>query len=266
MSKFIDKLGKVGQATQGPIGFGTASRGGQAVPSMALIGCVTPDSLARNPKLVDAQVDAFMVLLSSPVESSLDNIIHSLNERLWGARVGGLDGEQAGKLRETGCDFIAFESDGTEAGVLNDDDLGKVISVGLDLTEDAAGAIHELPIDAVLLSTGDDVIPLTVRRLIEIQVVRGLVGKPLVMESPLQLAPAELEALRNIGVAGLAVELSSVKAIAGMRDAIASLPRRKSRPSSRDAAVPRVPSESGLHIHEEESDDEEDDDPYDDPV
>ena len=258
MSKLIERLEKAGLQAPALMGFGPASRRDSSYPSIILIGRVTPDELAKGTGPSDAQVDAFMVSVSSWKAAPLDSIAPALRDRLWGVRVNGLDGERARQLKENGCDFVVFDADGTAAEVLNDEALGKVMAIGADLSEEAAHAIHELPIDGVLYSPDKDLVPLTVQRLIEIQQVRGLVDSPFVMAAASALGPPELESLRNAGIAGLVVETSSAEAIANTKEAIANLPRRGPSSKSSDAIAPRATTGFGMLGQGAEEEEEED--------
>ena len=246
MSKLIEILEKVGQPTATSIGFGTSSRRDDPVPAIMLIGRVTPDELASQPGLADAQADAILVWLDAWKEGSLDKVTDVLADRLWGARVSGIDHDQVRQLEEKGCDFIVFEAENTAAAVLNDDTLGKFIAVGPDLAEDLARAIQELPIDGALLAPSEDLVPLTVDKLLNIELVRALIDGPFIVLAPPDLAPADLEAFRNAGITGLVIELSSPDAVGRTKEAIADLPRRKSGPRSRGTAIAQAPGEPGI--------------------
>ena len=260
MSKLIDLLERVGEQTLAPMGFGTASQRGGGGPTIVLIGQLTAAAATKEPGLREAEVDAFLVSLDSPGKRSLDNVSKSLSDRLWGARVGEIDAELTTQLRERGCDFIVFDADKTAGAVLNDEETGKIITIGPDLSEEVARAIHDLPIDGALFSSREELHPLTVQKLIDLQIVRGLVDKPFVMVAPPQLDSADLEAFRNAGIAGLALQMTSPEAIAETRQALDNLPRRRpgsrSRPSR--AFVPQV--SFGPDLVEAGPDDDEDDD------
>ena len=173
---------------------------------------------------------------------------------------GGINEEQAGLSKDKGCDFIVFDADNTSAAVLNDEDLGKVISVNQDLDEDTAHAMRGLSIDGAMYSPEGNLLPLTVQRLIEIQQVHGLMGDPFVMTAPSELGSAELEAFRNAGITGLLVELSALDAVAETKEAIAKLPRRKHKTSKGDIMplVPFAPAQTESSQAEEEEDGEDD--------
>ena len=260
MSKFVDALSEVEHPSSGVIGFGPTARRSNAAPSILLAGQVTPQRLAKNPDLAEARVDALLLWMDSWDESGLDKVKDYLRERVWGVRLDNAGAEQARRLKDMGCDFIVFDAENTEAGVLDEEDLGKVISVAGDLDEDVARAVNELPIDAAFFAAEQDLRPVTVARLIHIQSVRGLLDRPFVMTAPGDLRANELDALRNAGITGLSVELSSLDEVSGLRKAIDGLPRRKVRPASRDALVPHVAQESvgDMPAPDEEGDDDDD--------
>ena len=268
MSRLIDRLERVGQQAPIALGFGAATRWEEAIPPMMLIGRVSQEQLTKGKKgdnLPDAEVDAIVVSWTSWDKRAAKRIGDALKDRLWGAQTDEIDQEQAAQLKEIGCDFIVFEPETTAGAVLNDEDLGKVMALGSDLTEEVARAMHELSIDSALFSPKEEMLPLTVGRLIGIQKVRGLLDKPFLLDAPLDLEPAVLESLRNGGITGLVVELTSAGAVAPTvaptREAIAKLPRR--RPEGRSRNIPLVPltgpgfdhdDDEHEHEHEHEHD------------
>ena len=181
-------------------------------------------------------------------------------DHIWGVRVSGASDDQAKQLREAGCDFLMFSADDTAASVLNDEELGKLLYVGHELDEEVARAIHDLPIDGVLFSPRDDLLPLTVKKLIDIQMVRCLVDKAFLIEAPSCLGRADLEALRDAGIGGLIVQLSDGDAIRGLKESIAALPRRKSAPTNRPFVGLSTPApDFESHSHDGDEDGEDDD-------
>jgi len=260
MSKLIDRLEKVGQSSPIPFGFSAKSRREEPVPEIVVIGRAKSQDLAKSPGLAEASVDAILVSGDSWEGRAFKRITDSLQGRVWGVAVIGIDQDQAGKLQTKGCDFLVFSAQNTAAGVLNDDEPGKLLAVGPGLDEDLARAIQELPIDGALYSPKEPLLPLTVQKLIDVQIVRGLMDKPLVVEAPPDMGRTELQAFRDAGIVGLVVDLSSTDAITRMNEAIADLPRRKTRPASRDAIVPHPFSGLGTHVHDDEEQDDDEGD------
>ena len=258
MSKLIDRLQRAGQFAPAPLGFGAASGRGEAAPSILLVGLAAQEELARSPGSATAPVDALLVSQGSGSSDSLSKLADAVEGRLWGARVSRANQDQVADLKEMGCDFIVFDADDTSAAVLGDEDLGKLLAIGPDLSEDLARAIHELPIDGVLFSPQDDLLPLTVKKMIDIQVVRTLVDKSFVMVSPGGLGRPELETLRDAGIEGLAVDLSDSQAVTDMKEAIAQLKRPRPKARTSLAMVPRASGhiEPPGHDGDEDGDDD----------
>ena len=259
MSKFVDALSKTGEDSVAPLGFGPASGRGKSSASIVLAGQVTPRQLVDKPALGEAKVDALLVSLEAWDEAALDSIKGQLDERLWGVRLEAARLDQVRLLKKKGCDFVLFDATQTEASVLEEEDIGKIIAVASDLDEDVARAVNELPIDAVMLVTDPDLLPLTVSKLIGIEQVRGMVASPFVMAVPEGLSAKDMEILRNVGISALVVATSSLKEIGRTKESIDGLPPPKGRATRARAAVPSVgPEPSGGQPAPGEDDDEDD--------
>ena len=257
MSRLTDLLDKTQTASPG-IGF-AASRQAAAIPSIALIGRVTTAELSDDASLADSPADALLVTLDASDGAAVGRVSDALKDRLWGARVGSVSADDASALKEAGCDFIVFDAEGTSAAVLNDHDLGKVIAVGFDDQEFDEGetkAIRTLDIDCALLTPPDGLLPLTVQTLLRVQAMRATVRKRSILTAPAGLGKAELETLRNAGIAAIAVSLSDAgQEIQRMKDDIASLPRRRPQ-GGRGSSSPSVGFGGGASSTDDYDDDE----------
>ena len=263
MSKLIEMLDKTAEASAPPLGFGAASGRIATNPPIVLIGQAAADEVNGNSSLADSKVDAVLVTMTSLDGNILDGIQRALKDRLWGVRVGALSEEQAAQLKEKGCDFVVFDPENTAAAVLNDQDLGSIIAINADLDEETGGAISGLSLDAAIYAPGESLLPLTVQRLIEVHLVRDLVGKHFLMSIPAGMTASDLEALKSAGIAGVVMNLSSHVEIAEAKQAISRIPHR--RPKSRDrgrysAQAPTAGFVSASHQHDVPDDDDDDDD------
>lgn len=238
MSKFVETLHKVGQHLPEPLGFGPASSRESAAPHIMLIGKATAAEIAKDSGLLDASVDAILVE-SAP--DGLDAVTDALKDKVWGVMSSAIKSGDVSALKEKGCDFIVFDAAETDAAVLNDEDLGKVLTVNAGMDEHFARAAHGLAIDATLFVPDSDLSPLTIQKLIEIEKVNGLFGKPFIMGSDAKFGADDLEAIRDGDVAALLVGLASADDIAKTKEAISELPRAKQR-SSRGDLVAQAPS------------------------
>ena len=248
MSNLIDRLNKVGQYSPASIGFGPASRSDRRADEILLIGQAAGTAILKEPGLLEAPVDAVLVIVDDWRDDPLDRLGAALDGSLWGARGGGIDRSQADSLKERGCDFVVFGAEGTAAAVLNDDELGKFIAIGTDLSGREARAIQALQIDGVLLDARNTLLPLTVRRLLDVQHPKQRIALPFLVATSSELGADELEAIRDAGIPALVLDLAAPEAIRRSSEAIAALPRRKPRSASRSrsAAVPQPPASTTL--------------------
>jgi hypothetical protein len=200
-------------------------------------------------------VDALLITLDSEDSKELTDDADSLEGLVWGVSAPGIDQERMASLKDAGCDFVVFDSS-ANAAVLNDEDLGKIMRVGKDLSEGAAAAIHDLPIDGALLTADDLRLPLSVQDLIDIESVRGMLGKPFMVDVPTDLSTPELEVIRDTGTAALAVDILS-KAVRELAERVDSLKPKRHRSGRRDDLMPSVPLGASVDFPQE-GDDEED--------
>ena len=242
MSKLVDRLERVDQMEPAPMGFGAVAGHGQKRTPVVLIGRVESDKLTKDTSLADADVDAVLVWFDDLKERSISKVARTLKGRLWGVRANDIKEATVEKLKEKGCDFIVLHGDDTDAAVLNDGDLGKFISIDADMTEDMARALHDLPFDGAMFSPDQDLLPLTLGKLISIQQVRGMVAKPFLMATPTDLGASDLKVILNAGIIGLVMEAPSAEEVALIKETASKLPHR--RPGSGASAL--VPQVSGL--------------------
>ena len=239
MSRFIELLEKVGETAPAPLGFAAATGRDDTAPQIALVVCVTADDLAKETGVPDANAAALLVETEYPLPDAASK---ALKDRLWGVRLtpspSAYTVEQVEALVERGCDFVVFESMDTEAAVLNDDDLGKIVTLAADVDKEAARAVADLPFDAVVFRSGVGKGPLTLSDLVALQRVRRLAGQPFVVEASEGLEQADVEAMRNLGVEGLIVDVPPLEHAAETASAISSLRKRPARRRRSNALVP----------------------------
>ena len=237
------------------MGFGAAARRDDVSRSMLLLGTVTLRGMYRVSTVRKKLVDALLITLDSEESKELTDNADSLEGLLWGVSVSGIDQERIATLKEAGCDFVVFDSS-ANAAVLNDEDLGKIMRVGKDLSEGSAAAINDLPIDGALFTTDDLRLPLSVKDLIDIESVRGMLGKPFMVDVPTDLSTPELEVIRDTGTAALAVDVLS-KAVRELAERVDSLKPKRHRSGRRDELTPSVPLGTSVDFFQD-GDDEED--------
>ena len=258
MSKLLDLMEKVGHEPPAAFGFGPASRRAESHPAMVLLGRYTPKQLAKAKNSAKIHIDAVLLSLDEWSEGTLEPIAASLEGRVWGVQIDGIDGAQAAQLKDIGCDFILVQPGGAAASLLLEEDLATLIPIGGSLSEETARAIHDLPIDAVVFTPEGDLSPLTVQKMMEYQAVLGMVSKPFLVSVPSSLAAAELGPLRELGTVGLVLDSTSQRAVSRIRKALDGLPKRRGRRDRGMALVPQVGRGAAEHAHGAPDEDEDD--------
>ena len=236
------------------MGFGAAARRDDVSRSMLLLGTVTLRGMSRVSTVRKKLVDALLITLDSEDSKELTDNADSLEGLIWGVSASRIDQERIATLKEAGCDFVVFDTS-ANATVLNDEDLGKIMRVGKDLSEGSAAAINDLPIDGALFTIDDLRLPLSVQDLIDIESVRGMLGKPFMVDVPTDLSTPELEVIRDTGTAALAVDVLS-KAVRELAERVDSLKPKRPRPGRRDELTPSVPLGTSVDFLQDEDDEE----------
>ena len=262
MSRFIEKLKKVGDIGPQRLGFGPAIQR-ERTPDMLLVGTLSLEGLQKNSSLLEASVDAFLISLGNTSKSSLTSAKDALNTLIWGVQIGPDSSTQTlAQAKKMGGDFIVFDAEGTPSEVLQDEYTGKILTVDLDLDEDTARGIEDLPIDAVVLVLQNDLLPLTVRRLIDLQATRSLLAKSFLLTIPTALGANELTSLRDLGADGLIIDLekTEAQAVLEMHQAIEKMPRRRPKTDRVGAPLPRAGLGIGAEVSHREDEEEEEED------
>lgn len=258
MSKFIEMLTKVDEQAPAPMGFGQSRADRRSANALAIAGAVAPSGLAKA-KTAVKNVDAVLLNSTDKDQKTLDKAADKLNDELWGVRGGAVSAEQARHLVETGCDFIVFDAEGSSAALLDIEDIGNVVTIGDELDDDMARSIAGIPIDAVLYTPGELDLPLTVGGLLAISRIRGLLDLPYIMAVSGAITGDDIAALRNVGIAGLVMDLAASDDIAGTAEAIKNLPRKKPRNNRSSALVPQVAANDPLEYDDDDYPDEDED-------
>ena len=258
MSRFIELLGKAGEQSPEPMGFARRVPS-KAAPAVVVAGRVTPEALAAAPDLAKTDVDAVVLEVETWDEKTIEAAIAHLAGRVWGLRVSSLTADQVKYLIEKGCDFAVFGAEHTSVAVFDDEEFGTLISVTTDLDEDTSRGLAAISLDGALFKPDEAIFPLTVQKLMDIGRVRGLLDAAFVMDAPGNLSGEHLAALRDLGVAGLVLDLAAPDEVAKTKDTVAALPHRKSKPNRGVALVPDSTPASAPDVPYTPDEDDEDD-------
>lgn len=226
MSRFLKRLEQISIAAPAPMGFGAVR--GQRTPGMALVGLVSKDYSAGIAAVVDLAPDA--ALLTGAVNgAAMKQARQSLGEATpWGVRVGSLTAEDTKAYGDGGCDLLAFPLQSTALGAVASDSIARILSLEADIELERLRALDALPLDALLLPMTSITAPWTLGDLAAVAAVSRRVSKYILLEVSQPPGAAELVALRDAGVHGLVVDVSSAPSgsLAGLKAALLDMPRR----------------------------------------
>ena len=259
MSKFLDRLDQINLGTATSMGFGVSRV--QKPPGMALVGLVSADHSEGIKTLSGLVPDATLISgIDDP--SAVKDLGQALGSDIpWGARLSSLNEKEAQTFEDDGCDLMAFPLQGTTVVAVASEEMGRVLCIGMDIDSDQLRAIDSLPVDVLLLPMAGISAPWTLPDLAAIGRISRRVNKYILVETSQLPGVKELEALRNIGVHGLVVDVAAVgsQRLAELKMAMQDMPRQRS--GRRDRVTAILPSSAfpgGFSPEREEPEPEED--------
>ncbi|MDO8567696.1 MAG: hypothetical protein Q7R57_03160 [Dehalococcoidales bacterium] len=203
MSQLIEKLNRVAKPASQPLGFRIA----QAVAPKAQMLLIARPVSAESLTGLD-EADAVLLHSIPPEARALQKLAKSLAGIPWGIW-DKTDEKELKLIVEAGGDFIVFPAAGPVAVMPQGNKLGKILQVESSLNEGLLRAINDLPVDAVLIADENKIESgVTWQQLMLYQRDAAMLGKPLLVSVAPDLSVNELQALWDIGVDGIVVEVS----------------------------------------------------------
>ena len=261
MSKLLDFMERISDGSPAPLGFGPARA--VSLPGMALVGLVTNDHQQGVTAAAEAGLDA-AILYGVDGADDLKSLGESLSGIPWGAYVAALSEDAAQACRDGGADLVAFTLDGTAAAAITgEDDLARILSVSPDLDDRELRAIASLSVDCFVLDMNAVSGPWTLQDLVKVGAISRRVDKHVLVEVSQAPGKKDLEALRDMGVNALVVNLSVVSSddLAGLKSALLEMPRP--RPRRRERLRATLPGSGYTPPSPPAREDDDDDDDYD---
>ena len=242
MSKLVKKLRQVSENAVQPLGFRTAPP--TASRQMLLIASVPQSHSGAIAQLAKTEIDA--ILVDSRNLKGTGDFSHFAADAgdvplgLWLDLV---SEECLEQFKQAGGDFLVFEAGAAPATLLQEEELGKVLTVDPSQDESLLCTIDQLPIEVVLLDVNNEGGVLTISDLMSCQWLAGLVDKPLLVAAQRELTDKEIRSLREAGVSGIVVELQEKQigdSLARLSQAIKALPPRTKKLGEKKALLPRL--------------------------
>ena len=232
MSKLIDLIGRLGQQSAQPIGFGALTGRVESTPTMALIGSTSASESGSHvasglPGGVDAVV--FSDGEAKPVLEATGSGIPE--DVVWGATGGSLSNADLEALIEAGCDYVLIEPS-APAGVVGHPDLGTIVTTGEPVDRLTGAALRSLKVDGSLNTSGTGTGGMNFATLVNVVKVGASIGGVMLVEASEAVSDADLMALRDAGVDGLVVPLEKEDLVEQLAESIRELPPRR-KPEAR---------------------------------
>lgn len=240
MSKFIDKLKQVSTAAPQSMGFRTQ----QSAPSkrkMLLIAAVSQNDIEAD-YLAGADAGLLDFSLCSR-GNTLKNISRAIPDIPWGGRMRDMDKGEIKEITKSVCDFLVIPSASTPLTVIQDDETGKILEVEPTISDSLLRAANQLPVDAVLIA-GQPAEFLTWNHLLLFQRFADLLAKPCIVPVPAKVTAKELQALCEIGVAGILVAVGGEQP-AGRLKELQQIVDKLTPPRKREKVTPLIPYTGG---------------------
>ena len=207
MNKLLDLLDRIREGAPAPLGFGVTRP--EKLPGMALIGLVSQNYAKGMALVVKQGLDAAMVAGADGPEG-VKQVVEGLEGKPWGARVTSLSQEEAQAYQDNGSDLPVFPLEGTAASALANEEIAHILCIEPNMEDRELRAVSSLPVDCYLLplsQTGDS---LTLSDLAAVGSVSRRSDKFILLEVSRQPNAKDLEALRDIGVHGLVMDVEGM--------------------------------------------------------
>ena len=258
MSQLIDKLNRASRATSQPMGFRTARTAESEPRIMLIVSLAQSGDISR---LADG-ADAILLQLtkSDLTAKKLSEISGTLPDIPWGYRLEDIGTKKMETLVGASCDFMVFAAASRVTDTPEDDKTGKILQVESSLDDSLLRAVNDLPVDAVLATSADEVKnAIAWDDLIRFQRLSNLTAKPLLVPATLKLTAGELKSLWEAGVHGVVVEADSSQpeALKELRSLIDGITFPTSRKRGKAGAL--LPHTGGFKEEQPEVEEEDDD-------
>ena len=257
MSKLIEQLEKVGTITPAPIGFGT-NQNPVKVPSLILVALSDTKTTDRN---MAPYFNSTVIRIKKDTKTAIKSAKSSANTSTWGIWSDDINYKSLEILKNEGGDFLIISNFNTNAEVLSEDSLGKIIVIPMDIPEELCHSLEELPVDALIISDLEEVVDLTISNAMQIRSLRDLISKPILLLRQSPLKKQDLKIIRDIGLQGLVLDLNKISPedLKAMQKDIDDMPVVKNKKDQRNAIVPRLKSTINQSSIEEDDDYDDDD-------
>ena len=236
MSKLLDLLDRIREGAPAPMGFGVTRP--VRLPGMALIGLVSQDYAKGMAVVAELSLDAAMVAGADGPEG-VKQAGEGLMDKPWGARVTSLSQDEAQAYQDNGSDLLVFPLEGTAASALANEEIARILCIEPNMEDRELRAVSSLPVDCFLLPLSQAGDSLTLSDLAAVGSISRRSDKYILLEISRPPNGKDLEALRDIGVQGLVMDVAAVPAesLKELKAALMEMPRQTFKRKGRTLAI-----------------------------
>jgi len=255
MAKLNDLIKRATRPDPEPMGFGAAAR--KLQPSI-LLAALVGDHWSRAVGEAIAAGANIIVLQGKPGERDIAEAVDAAGDAPVGVTLSEASMDALAKAREAKADFVLVGPNAPAAALI-EEDLAIVLQLHEELSDVQLRSLEPWSLDAIFLDR--ESAATTIMKVLELQRVGGLARKPLLVPLPIDSTKDDLLALRDAGVAMLAVDMKergAADTLTKFRDIIAALPRK--RPRKEDKREAMLPTGGAGSSSEHGSEDDDDDD------
>lgn len=235
MSKFRDRIRATAGRRGAALGFGALRTEAAAV--RYLVVAAQTDSADATRTAIAAGAD--VIVYTGAITAAAD-VVSAAGNAPVGVRIEAATAADTAALAAAGVDFVLFDADRTEATALLSNELGHVLLLPADATEEYLKLLAPLDLDAVAVP--EHVAGIPVREQLRVRRIADTVGKPLIVTINGPVDAPTLEVWRDAG----GVILLTLGAL--LADTIAAAGRvsapRKRTPERAEPMLPTPPRDA----------------------
>jgi hypothetical protein len=257
MGRLIDILKQASHSEPPPLGFRTIQK--NLKPKLLVIASVGQADLSTGTDIADV-ADALLFNAQKAADvKAAEKAAKTVKNIPCGCR---LNGSVKIDFEKTVLDFVVFDDNIPAASLLKSEKTDKVIVVDNELPTEAVRVLDTMPQNAFFLDEKqNEKFSLTWQKLTVYKRFALLASKPLLVSVPLGLSVEELQAIWDMGVCGVVVQVNDTESIEALKKLKKDteklvVPSKRKQDKSR-AIVPQVPREAPVAAADDDDEDDE---------
>ncbi|MFC1953101.1 hypothetical protein ACFLWR_03115 [Chloroflexota bacterium] len=249
MSKFIEALNQLSQGDTQPIGFTQRAKSSPKAKIQIVISLAAERAESLINHVSGADAGLITASKATAFAEAMQKVSGSTSDITWGGWMSDTSPAKAKQLSKAGGDFMVFSATDTTVISNENDKTGKILAVDAFLNEGLLRAVNKLPLDAVLITSGENQsATITWQRLMIFRRFADLLTKPLLVSVQSQVTSGMLMVLWEAGVMGVVMEMDEKQpedGIKKLRQDIDKMDFSSTRKSERtEISLPRTGRES----------------------